>query len=52
VLELLRPYQRMETLDGVTGAIALTPEQHFTRTLVPAQFSGGQARPLDPRQEQ
>lgn len=50
-LELLRPYQRMETLDGVTGTIAPTAEQHFTRTLVPAQFSGGQARPLDPQQD-
>lgn len=51
VLELLRPYQSMQALDGVTGTITATTEQHFVRTLVPAQFSGGQARPLEPQQD-
>lgn len=50
VQELLRPFQSLQTLDGVTGTIAATSGQQFTRTLVPAQFSGGQARPLDPQQ--
>jgi uncharacterized protein len=47
VMELLRPYQRMESLDGVTGTISPTDGQYFTRTLVPAQFSGGVARVLE-----
>jgi outer membrane PBP1 activator LpoA protein len=52
VMELLRPYQRMDSLDGVTGTISPTDGQSFTRALVPAHFSGGVARPLQPQPAQ
>jgi outer membrane PBP1 activator LpoA protein len=47
VLELLRPYESMEPLDGVTGTITLNNLHQFIRTLVPAQFSQGSARMLE-----
>ena len=45
--ELLRPYESMEPLDGVTGTITLNNLHQFTRTLVPAQFSQGSAKMLE-----
>jgi outer membrane PBP1 activator LpoA protein len=47
VQELLRPYETMEPLDGVTGTIALNNAHQFIRTLVPAQFSQGSAKLLE-----
>ncbi|MGQ0578508.1 MAG: penicillin-binding protein activator [Betaproteobacteria bacterium] len=47
VQELLRPYEPMVSLDGVTGTITPTDTQQFTRSLVPAHFSQGSAKPLD-----
>jgi outer membrane PBP1 activator LpoA protein len=47
VQELLRPFEIMEPLDGVTGTIALNNAHQFIRTLVPAQFSQGTARLLE-----
>jgi outer membrane PBP1 activator LpoA protein len=47
VLELLRPYETMEPLDGVTGTITLNDLHQFIRTLVPAQFSQGSAKILE-----
>jgi len=47
--ELLRPYESMEPLDGVTGTITLNNLHQFTRTLVPAQFSQGSAKMLETR---
>ncbi|HWH47637.1 MAG TPA: penicillin-binding protein activator [Burkholderiales bacterium] len=47
VHELLRPYEPMVSLDGVTGTITPGDAQQFTRSLVPAQFSQGSAKPLD-----
>ena len=47
--ELLRPYETMEPLDGVTGTITLNNLHQFTRTLVPAQFSQGIAKMLEAR---
>jgi outer membrane PBP1 activator LpoA protein len=47
VQELLKPYQTMEPLDGVTGTITLNNSHQFIRTLVPAQFSQGSARMID-----
>jgi outer membrane PBP1 activator LpoA protein len=47
VQELLRPYQPMVSLDGVTGTITPTDTQQFTRSLVPAHFSQGSAKPLE-----
>ena len=47
VQELLRPYETMEPLDGVTGTITLNQAHQFVRTLVPAQFSQGSARLLE-----
>jgi len=47
VLELLRPYQSMEPLDGVTGTITLNSSHQFIRALVPAQFSQGSARMIE-----
>ena len=47
--ELLRPYESMEPLDGVTGTITLNSLHQFTRTLVPAQFSQGSAKMLEAR---
>jgi outer membrane PBP1 activator LpoA protein len=47
VQELLRPYETMEPLDGVTGTITLNNAHQFVRTLVPAQFSQGSARMLE-----
>jgi outer membrane PBP1 activator LpoA protein len=45
ILELLHPHRNAEPLDGVTGTITLGDEQQFHRTLIPAQFSQGSARP-------
>ncbi len=47
VQELLRPYEPMVSLDGVTGTITPTDTQQFTRALIPAQFSQGNAQPLE-----
>ncbi|MGH8767073.1 MAG: penicillin-binding protein activator [Burkholderiales bacterium] len=47
VQELLRPYQPMVSLDGVTGTITPTDTQQFTRLLMPAHFSQGSAKPLE-----
>ncbi len=47
VQELLRPYEPMVSLDGVTGTITPTDTQQFTRSLVPAQFSQGRAKTLE-----
>ena len=47
VQELLRPYENMEPLDGVTGTITLNQTHQFIRTLVPAQFSQGSAKVLE-----
>lgn len=47
VQELLRPYEPMVSLDGVTGTITPTDTQQFARSLVPAQFSQGRAKPLE-----
>jgi outer membrane PBP1 activator LpoA protein len=47
VQELLRPYEPMVSLDGVTGTITPTDTQQFARSLVPAQFSQGSAKPLE-----
>ncbi|MBC8007488.1 MAG: penicillin-binding protein activator [Prolixibacteraceae bacterium] len=47
VQELLRPYEDMEPLDGVTGTITLNHAHQFLRTLVPAQFSQGSAKVLE-----
>ena len=47
VQELLRPYESMEPLDGVTGTITLNNAHQFIRTLVPAQFSQGTAKVLE-----
>ena len=47
VLELLRPFEPMVSLDGVTGTITPTDTQQFTRSLVPAHFSQGRAKPLE-----
>jgi outer membrane PBP1 activator LpoA protein len=43
---LLQSDAKSFTLDGVTGRITLEPDQHFTRTLVPAVFDAGRAVPL------
>lgn len=48
VQELLHPHRNAEPLDGVTGTITLGDNQQFVRTLVPAQFTHGAARPLNP----
>ncbi|HEX7953435.1 MAG TPA: penicillin-binding protein activator [Burkholderiales bacterium] len=45
--ELLRPYEAMQPLDGVTGTITLNNAHQFIRTLVPAQFSQGSAKALE-----
>jgi uncharacterized protein len=45
--ELLRPYETMQPLDGVTGTITLNNTHQFIRTMVPAQFSQGSARTMD-----
>jgi outer membrane PBP1 activator LpoA protein len=50
VQELLRPYETMEPLDGVTGTITLNNAHQFIRTLVPAQFSQGNARLMEGQQ--
>jgi outer membrane PBP1 activator LpoA protein len=47
VQELLRPFETMEPLDGVTGTITLNNAHQFIRTLVPAQFSQGSAKALE-----
>ena len=47
VQELLRPYENMEALDGVTGTITLNATHQFIRTLVPAQFAQGSAKLLE-----
>jgi len=47
VQEILRPYETMEPLDGVTGTITLNNTHQFIRALVPAQFSQGSARALE-----
>ena len=47
VQELLRPYEPMVSLDGVTGTITPTDTQQFTRSLVPAHFSQGRAKTLE-----
>lgn len=47
VQELLRPYEPMVSLDGVTGTITPIDTQQFTRLLVPAQFSQGSAKPFE-----
>ena len=47
VQELLRPYETMEPLDGVTGTITLNSLHQFVRTMVPAQFSQGSAKVLE-----
>lgn len=47
VQELLRPFEPMVTLDGVTGTITPSDTQQFTRTLVPAHFSQGRAKSLE-----
>lgn len=47
VQELLRPYETMEPLDGVTGTITLNNVHQFVRALVPAQFSQGSAKVLE-----
>ncbi len=48
IQELLHPYRNSEPLDGVTGTIRLGDAQQFLRTLVPAQFTQGAARPMSP----
>ncbi len=50
--ELLRPYEKMEPLDGVTGTITLNPTHQFVRALLPAQFFQGSARLLEGSQAQ
>lgn len=45
IQELLHPHRNTEPLDGVTGTIKLGDAQQFQRTLVPAQFTQGAARP-------
>jgi len=45
VQELLYPHRNADPLDGVTGTITLGDAQQFQRTLVPAQFVQGTARP-------
>ncbi len=47
VQELLRPFEPLISLDGVSGTITPTDTQQFIRSLVPAQFSQGSAKPLD-----
>jgi uncharacterized protein len=47
VQELLRPYENMGSLDGVTGTITLNNSHQFIRALVPAQFSQGSAKVLE-----
>ncbi len=47
VQELLRPYEAMAPLDGVTGTITLDNSRLFARALVPAQFSQGIAKALE-----
>ncbi len=47
VQELLRPYEPMISLDGVTGTITPTDTQQFARALVPAQFSQGRAKAVE-----
>jgi uncharacterized protein len=47
VQELLRPFEAMQPLDGVTGTITLNNVHQFVRTLVPAQFSQGSARLME-----
>jgi hypothetical protein len=48
-LELLHPYAPFESLDGVTGIVKPGETQQFTRSLVPAQFVQGVAKPLEPQ---
>lgn len=48
IQELLHPHRNAEPLDGVTGTIRLGDAQQFLRTLVPAQFTQGAARPMSP----
>jgi outer membrane PBP1 activator LpoA protein len=47
VQDLLRPYETMQPLDGVTGTITLNDAHQFMRALVPAQFSQGSAKALE-----
>jgi outer membrane PBP1 activator LpoA protein len=47
IQELLRPYEKMEPLDGVTGTITLNGAHQFVRVLLPAHFSQGSARLLE-----
>jgi uncharacterized protein len=47
-LELLRPFEKMNPLDGVTGTITLNDAHQFVRVQVPAQFSQGMPRSMDP----
>ena len=46
IQELLHPYRNAEPLDGVTGTISLGDAQQFLRTLIPAHFIQGVARPM------
>jgi outer membrane PBP1 activator LpoA protein len=46
-IELLRPFEKMEPLDGVTGTITMNDSQQFLRIPVPAQFIQGAARALE-----
>ena len=48
IQELLHPHRNADPLDGVTGTIRLGDAQQFLRTLVPAQFIQGTARPMSP----
>ncbi len=47
IQELLRPFEKMESLDGVTGNITLNNTHQFVRTPLPAQFTQGSARLLE-----
>ena len=47
IQELLRPFEKMEPLDGVTGTITLNASHQFVRALLPAQFMQGGARLLE-----
>ena len=47
-LEILRPLKSSESLDGVTGSIRIGANSLIERLLVPAEYSQGVARPLEP----
>jgi uncharacterized protein len=47
-VELLRPRKSAESLDGVTGTIRIGANSQIERLLVPAEYSQGVVRPLEP----